>query len=175
MKISGKSVCPPTPVKVTIYRDSGNYEFLCGPILDYSKFSAICPVPKPPLIMDRLKGNRPDVADKNYLLRLDQHNDLRVAWLIITSLNFTPNLEWELVKIDEPDTWMKYEEELKQSLTDSEYNRLISCVFEANSPTEQRRKEALNSFTPSQVEALTPSNSQPGEPISTQSGEPANA
>jgi hypothetical protein len=158
MKIRGKAVVPPKPITVTIYRvDSEgkpcDFEFVCGAILNYNEFETLLPQPKPPLIMKPGQPSVPDNNDPRYLKKVDEWSNRRVAYMTLQSLNHTPDLEWETVVLTQPDTWNNYEKELKSWLTEAEYNRLIMGVYEANSPSEKRRNEALENFTPTPVEA----------------------
>lgn len=180
MKLNGKPVKPPSPVVVTIYRENEegqpeNLKFFCGAILDYSKFESVCPQPKPPVVMRVKGGTEIDDKDKRYQAKLDTWSERRVQWMIISSLNFTPGLEWETVDLNKPDTWPNYEDELKTFLTSREHDRIVGGVIEANSPSENRRTEAIENFTSTPVDqSLEDSISQAVEHITTPSGEPVN-
>jgi hypothetical protein len=180
MRIKGKSVIPPKPVKAIIYRESDdgkpdNIEFLCGAVIDYSEFNRLYPQPKPPHVLD-VKNNTEyhDTKDKKYIKKIEQWSDMKIAWMTIMSLNATPGLEWETVKLDDPETWMNYEKELKQVLTEAEFHRIINSVVDANSPNANRRREALDVFTDTAPEEPAASQSQKEEATISASGGPAN-
>lgn len=179
MKLFGKPAKAPSPVTVTIYREDdegkpANLIFLCGPVMSYEEFDRICPIPKAPLVTNIKSGiSEPDTKDRKYLAKINTWSERRVQWMIIKSINFTPGLEWEQVNLLQPDTWHLYEDELKTFLTPREFDDIVNGAIEANSPTQNRRKEALENFTPSPVVAeAKDSSSQKVEPTTTSSGEP---
>ena len=181
MKINGKPVRPPSPVKHTIYRENEqgepeNITFICGAVLDYSEFLSLCPQPTAPLKTDIKTGTETyDFNDRRYDAKISVWSQRRVAWMILKSLSHTPGLEWDNVKANEPDTWLLYEDELQSFLTDKEATALINAAVEANSPTQNRRKEALENFTSTQPEQVNQDSSSPAEePTITLSTEPAN-
>lgn len=147
MKLQGKTLQGPKPVECKIHREDEDFIFTCGPVLNFDEFLKLCPEPKPPLKTIVGQGKIQVTDDPRYLLKVEAHNELRIAYMMVRSISFTPGLEWSLVKIDNPDTWLKYKEELQNVLTQAEFNKLISAVFEANNPTEKKRKEALENFT----------------------------
>jgi hypothetical protein len=179
MRIKDRVLTPPRPSKITFFREDeqgnpANIEFTCGAVLDYRDFDSLCPRPKPPLVTKRDGSQYHDDTDKKYLQRLQDWSDAKIDWLVIQSLRSTEGLEWDTVDYKDPQTWSKYENELRTILTEGEYNRLFNAVIEANSPSSNRRSEALNVFTPSQVPEVGATNSQVEEPTTTTSSVPAN-
>lgn len=177
MKLKGQKVAPPSPVKCVFYRDGGNIEFQCGAVMNTDDFDKLCPPPKAPLTTNiKTQEQRENLKDKSYLAALSTRNRLYHAYFILASLSVTPGLEWETVQMDKPDTWLNYDSELNEVLTSQERARLIDAINEANSPSSNRRSEALERFTSSQEEeAQTENSSQKEEPTNTPSSEPANA
>lgn len=147
MKLKGKVLQGPKPVECKIHRDGDDFTFICGPVLSFDEFLRLAPEPKPPIKTIVGKGKVEVTDDARYLLKVEAHNQLRIAYMMVKSISFTPELEWSTVKLDNPDTWLGYKEDLQSVLTQAEFNKLISAVFEANNPTEQKRKEALENFT----------------------------
>ena len=149
MKINGRQVKLPSPVECKIFRDEEeSFSFLCGPIVDYKEFDSKVPEPKAPLITNVKTGQKTvSTDDVKYKVKMAEYSELRIAWMVIKSLSATPGLEWETVDPSNPDTWLNYNKDLSSVLTQPEINRLISSVFEANNPTQTRRKEALENFT----------------------------
>lgn len=180
MKIRNRQLVPPKPVVVTIYRENDdgtpdNIDFICGAVLDYGEFDKLCPTPKPPLVTKLSTGEQSyDNQDKRFKQAVEKWSGMKIDWMILQSLRHTEGIEWDTVKYNDPETWGNHEAELKTFLTENEVNRVVQGVISANSPTQNRRKEALDSFTPTQ-EAAEPldSTSQQDEPISTPSTEPA--
>jgi hypothetical protein len=157
MKIGGRLIKAPSPVEVTIFRENeqgqpDNFVFICGPVLDYGPFEKICPLPKPPLVMVPGKDSYPNLKDNTYQKAVEQRSERRIQYLILTSLAATPDLVWDTVDINKPDTWENYDKELTLFLTPKEKEKVIGGVFDANIPSENRRKEAIENFTPTQAE-----------------------
>lgn len=178
MKLFGRPAKAPSPVKLTIYREDeegkpDNFDFMCGPVMDYKEFDRICPVPKAPLLTNIRTGTTgPDVEDKRYIAKIETWSERRVQWMIIKSISHTPGLQWEQVNFSQPDSWANYESELKSFLTPREFDDLVNAAVEANSPTKNRRKEALENFTHTPVvEGVKDSISQKEELTNIPSGE----
>jgi len=180
MRIGKRVLVPPRPTKLTIYRENDkgepdNIDFICGAVLDYTEFEKLCPQPKAPLKMNIKTGENTVLPnDPAFRKKLNDWSDLRIAWMCIQSLKATPDLEWDTVKYDDPETWLNWESELRSILTESEVDKLRLGIYSANAPTENRRQEALDVF--SQLQAAEPvnSNSPQGELMNTPSSEPAN-
>jgi hypothetical protein len=175
VKIKGKKIPPPSPVKIILFREDGPIVLTAQAILDTSEFDKLCPLPKAPLIMVPGKPNQTDQNDPEYKETLFQHIKKRQAWEIITSLGATEGLEWEIVNPQDPETWLKYEEDLKGCFTEEEIGRILLGTMEANNPTERTQKDAFNSFSPTQAPVEDQSRTQKEEQESTSSGELANA
>lgn len=170
MKLKGKVITEPKSVPCDIFRGNETHRFLCKAVLSYEEFDKLVPVPKAPLITHRNGKTERDTKDVNFLAKLNKYAQLKTAYLIIASLSATADLEWETVKIEEPDTWLAYEKELQKFLTEAEFDKLSSAVMEANSPTAKKQEEAFDRFTPSQAEVEV-SPSQTEEQGTTASGE----
>jgi len=148
MKIQGKRLDMPPEVVVPIIRDSGEVFFKASAVLDFKEFDTVCPPPIPPMI--QRKGESvptPDLADKKYIDACDKYARQRTNYMIVKSLSTTEALEWEKVKMTDPSTFDKYEEELKESgLNQFEIGRLINAVMEANGLDESKIEAARKRF-----------------------------
>lgn len=173
MKIKNQSVEPPKPVPIPLPRATNVVELLAGPIMSFDEFETLCPEPTPPVEMDMKTNQKRRVLDhEGYQAKMNVWIEQKTAYMIIKSLLATDGLEWELVKLEEPDTWLRYREELEQSFTAQEVDIIIQHVYEANMPTERSQKEALERFTLSQEETSPEDSQSPeAEPDSTPSGE----
>lgn len=148
MRIGNKQLVGPSPVKVKIFRDDGDIDFICGAVLDYSPFDKLCPPPKAPLSTNIATGEETrKINDPRYVISFEKQSNARVDWMVINSLSHTPDLTWENVRLDDPETWSLHEDELRKFLTPNEYGRVIDGVVEANSPSGKRRKEAMDVFS----------------------------
>jgi len=152
VKIAGRTFSLPKPQVIVIPREDGDIIFYAATVIDRDEFDKICPAPKPPLIVRRDKTQYTDVTDPKYLDKIGNLSRKRFAWLIIKSLSATPDLTWEKVNINDPDTWLNYEEELKDSgFNTAEINAIVSGVMDANSMNEDKFKAAKDRFIHSQV------------------------
>lgn len=179
MKLHGKKASPPKPISVKIFREDddgnpANLIFLCGAVLDLDvAYEALCPPPKPPLTMIVATGEqKKDTNDKRYQKSLDDWHERKTCYFYIRSLASTPDLEWETVDVTKPDTFKLLDKELGEFLTPAECRQIFSACYQANAPTENRRKEAIDVFVPTQSEAA-PLPSQEEEAINMLSSVPA--
>jgi hypothetical protein len=146
MRYSGKkieAVCE----TVVIPRAGGNLVFKAKPVTDYKAFEALCPEPKPPVVMLPGGDSRADVNDKSYKFALERHVQRRVDWMILESLSATAELEWETVDRSNPETWGNYVRELETSgLPNADINRIVNAVMDANGLNQKKVEEATKSF-----------------------------
>ena len=67
--------------------------------------------------------------------------------MILKSLEATEGLEWETVKMDDPETWLNYEKELKDSgLSPIEVGRIVGICMSANGLDERKMEAARDAF-----------------------------
>jgi hypothetical protein len=95
-----------------------------------------------------LKGNRKvaDTEDKGYQTDVESHANKREAYIVVRSLE-PSQIEWDTVKLDEPSTWLNWEEDLKKSkFSIIEIRRVHRLVLEANCLDEAKLEEARKSF-----------------------------
>jgi hypothetical protein len=184
MKIQGKKI-EGSNVEVLVLPRGDKIEnaivFKCQAVLDMGDFDKICPVPKPPLVVKAGGKRLVDVDDAKYKLAVDTHSTKRMAYIILKSLEATEGLEWETVKLSEPDTWANYEQELKDSgFTQVEIMRIINTCMSANCLDEARLERARNDFLASQlpqngdqfIPEVVPSPIASGEPANVQESKP---
>jgi len=152
MKITGHKFDGPKTVIIPIPRDEGDVIFKARAVLDYEEFDAICPTPKPPT---RKKPGEtvgtPNFEDPTYQKKLDEFARNRSSYMIIKSLEATDGLNWDTIKLSEPETWSNFEKELKDSyFSEIEVAQIINGVFDANSLSDDKIKEARERFLASQ-------------------------
>lgn len=176
MKIKGKKLQGPNRIIVPLPRPNNeDIIFIAEGITDMDPFYKLCPQPDPPKVM--LPGGKfkVDIEDKSFKIAFEQWAKKRSAWMAITSLRATPELEWETIDYANPDTWGNYEKELKESgLADNEVGRIIMATIEANGLSEDRVEEARQRFLMLESTQGSVQNSQTEEATPTQSGEPVN-
>lgn len=109
------------------------------------EFDRLVPLPIPPMLQTK-DGNRPDYADKEYKKACKRRDEQRFAFMFLKSLE-PSKIEWETVDMEKPNTWLGWEQELKDSgISEMEVNRIINAVMAANSLDEAKIKEAREAF-----------------------------
>ena len=173
IKIDGQAVPTAKNEDVLVLpRGTGSIVIKARAIPDLDTFNEMCPGPKPPGALTK-DGFVPNTEDDTYKKRLEQHNLQRIGYMILHTLEPT-NLTWETVLADNPKSWPKWEEELKESgFTNVECNLILGLVMEVNSLNEVKLKEARASFLRGQVQEQSASPSPSSEPSDTPSGKPA--
>lgn len=177
MKYKGKHLGGPRKKIVPIIRDpeeGGNIFFVVKGVTDLAPFEKMCPTPKPP--EDVLPGGktRANLESPVYKEQIGKWWAKRSAWIAITSLRDSPDITWEQVKWDEPETWTLWNTELMEAgFADGEVGRILTAIMEVNGLNEGMLEEARQSFLTTQAEAGKDPSSPPAEASSTQPGTPA--
>lgn len=175
MKIEGHTFDRPNTVDCYIPRNGKVIVFTAQAVLDYDEFDRLCPVPKPPVKILPGGGREPNAKDPTFLISAAQHAERKLAYLVLKSLEATPNLKWDKVDLQDPKTWLRYPQELKAAFfSEVEIQRIQNAVFEANSLSEARIQEARENFLRGKAEEAQDTSSLPSELNSTLNGEPAN-
>ncbi len=122
--------------------------FHCKAVLDFEEFDAVVPEPKPPSsIRPGETAATPNFSHPDFLKKQFEYGLKKQAWLTIQSLMATPNLEWEQVKLDEPETWKLWMKELQQEgFTLGEILKIQQTVHRVNGLDEDKFEEARKSF-----------------------------
>lgn len=172
MRIGGLKIEGPTQEILVLPRGDQNLVFRAQAV-NLDEFDVLCPEPKPPGKLTK-DGFVPNIGDKNYREILERHNEKRIAYLIVKSLE-PSNIEWDTVQIDNPRTWTNYVQDFKNAgLTTIEINRIAQCVMQANSLDEAKLKQAREVFLLGQMQAQKESSGPSTEQESMPSGEPVN-
>ena len=151
MRLKGKKIEGPNREIIAIPRGDGDdIVFIAQAVLEMEPFEKMCPPPIPPI--RKIKGkNIPNLKDKNYEIALDTYATKRMAWMVLTSLEATPELEWETVDVSDSSTWMNFRDELKDAgFSDIEVNRVVAGVVSVNALSEAKIEAARDRFLLSQ-------------------------
>ena len=178
MRIKGRKIEGPMVELIIIPRGEGQEDviFKAQAILDMSEFYKMCPEPRAPKGMR--KGGIPfeNVADPYYKLSLSELYKQRLAYMVLKSLEATPDLAWDQVKMSNPNTWRLYEKELRDSgFSDIEVGRIVNGVMSANCLNDDKMEEARKRFLAAQALLQNVSVSQTDGLDSTPSGEQQSA
>jgi len=160
MRFNNETISKPKPTKIVVYRDPPLILW-ADAVLDYSEFEELAPEPRPPITKNIKTGiTRTNVTDSVYVKRVEEHNKLRVNWLVFTSLQATPELVFETVDSRDPTTWDNAQIELAECFTPYEVGEIVSGVMDANAPSKESYEEALANFP------ATPPEEEEDQPIS---------
>ncbi len=172
MKIGGVQVTGPSEEVLVLPREPEPIVFRAVAVPDMEEFHKLCPEPKP--TGKWVKGEFvPDEDSPDYKVALLNYNMKRLAWMVVQTLK-PSEIEWDSVKEDKPQTWIKWETDLRSAgLTQVEVNRVTQLVMDANSLNEDKLIKAREVFLRGRVQASDASCSQDSEQASTPSGEPA--
>ncbi len=177
MKYKGRQLKGPREKVVPIIRseeEGGNIIFVVKGVVDIEPFYAICPGPKAPV--DMLPGGktRENIEDPGYKDELNRWWSKRSAWIAITSLRDSPELEWDRVKFDDPNTWTEWQKELQEAgFVDGEIGRVLTAIMDVNGLSEALVEEARQSFLTTRANQASGQSSPTVAPASTPSGTPA--
>jgi len=147
MKIFGKKIDKPNNVFVVIPRESGDIVFEIQSVLDFDEFDAVCPEPTMPIATNQKTGESKPQETKSFKKKASEYSDMKMAYLVIKSLEATEGLEWETVKLNDPKTYGNYIKELEESgLVANDVAKIVDGVLEANSLDDKKYAEARSRF-----------------------------
>lgn len=156
MKLKGKKVEGANYEYIVIPRPDGDLVFKAQAVLDMKPFREMCPEPKPPTVMLPGGVKKEDFDDKNFKGAVKQFAEKRYAYIVLKSLECTPELEWETVNINKPETWLNWEQEIKDAgFSVQEVIAIQTGIATANALNQDKLDEARNRFLLS-LEAQAP-------------------
>jgi hypothetical protein len=175
MKIAGKVINGPKEALLVLPRQDGDIAFRFVAVLDDDDFQKLCPRPTPPKSMKPGVGIIENVEDPKYKAAVEERGELRSDWFFLQSIK-PSEIEWEMVKLDDPSTWKLWREELKKAgFNMQERDRIYVTFLETNTVSDGMVDEARARFLASQqAKALAEVSSQTTGQPSSESGVPAN-
>ena len=170
MKIAGQDIPREVNTDVLVLpRGNSTIIIKAEAIADFDEFEAICKKPEAPGILTAKKGFIKNEEDPTYKKRMEQYGLQRVGWMVLKSL---VDIEWDRVDEDEPKTWTKWEDDMKEAgFSSVERNLILGLVLSVNSLDEQKLEQARESFIQGQETQSGESASQKDERETTLSGE----
>jgi hypothetical protein len=147
MRIAGKTIQGPSREVLVIPRATGDIVFEAEAVLDFSEFEQVAPQPKPPQTMIPGGIPVPNFDHPEYKASLRKWSEKRTNWMILKSLSATKDLEWDMVKMEQPDTWELLEKELELAGFNQMEQMLIRGLgVKVNSVDEEKMEQARKRF-----------------------------
>lgn len=176
MKINGKKIHGANIDYVVFPRGSEQIVFKIQALADMKAFEALVPTPKPGTKMIPGGMQVEDRDDVRFKTETKTYSELRFAYTCLASMAATEGLEWETVKLSDPNTWLGWEKELLDSgFNQNEINYLQYKIIGVNSLNQEKLEEARASFLASLEAQRTLDSSLTGEQQTTPSGVDVNA
>jgi hypothetical protein len=147
MKLRGKTISGPNIEYIVIPRHDGDLVFKAQAVLDMAEFEELVKLPKPGKKM--LPGGKvvEDRDDAAFRSGVKDYADKRYAFIILKSLSATDGLEWDTVKLSDPDTWLGWDKEMeKAGCTFNEINLIQVGIAAANGLSQDKLDEARARF-----------------------------
>lgn len=147
MKFKGEQLKGTNQEIIPILRPGGDIIFVADAVQDWKEFDELVTEPTPPEIIKPGGVKLQNKNDPTFIKALDEYNNLKTSYLILASLQNTPDMEWETVDMKKSDTWKNYRQELLDSdFTEIEVGRIVIGVMRANSLDEGMIDEARAHF-----------------------------
>lgn len=147
MKLKGRTIKGPNTEYIIIPRSDGDLVFKAQAVLDTKDFEDKFPAPKPPVITKPGGVVDQDFKDPGYLSLVEKRNISRYGWIFMQSLSVTEDLEWSILKADDPGTWCLWEEELRSAgFSNSEINLVMDGIAAANGLNQDKLEQARKRF-----------------------------
>lgn len=147
MKYKGERVKGRHQEIIPIPREGEDIIFIATAVKNWSEFDELVPMPQPPKIIKPGGVEFEDKNDTTYKKAMNSYADTKTNYLILASLADTPDLEWETVDMEKPNTWNNWKKELEESdFNDIEMQRITVGVMRANSLDDDMIDEARAHF-----------------------------
>jgi len=144
MKINGKEIGGLNEDVLVLPRGGGEIVFKGRAIHDFDDFESIVPLPQPPRMLK--KGvTVDDNEDVGFLQQRLAYELKRFSYLAIKTLE-PSNIEWETVKMADPDTWHAWVDEMAKVLSVFEQRKLIEFINNVNTLDQSKIDQARDSF-----------------------------
>lgn len=147
MKYQGRSIKGPKTEILAIPRDDGDIIFTARAVQEIEEFEEILPPPQPPLMVKPGNIQFKNIEDPDFKIALGAWSTQKMNWMILKSLEASEGLEWERVKMDDPETWSEFRVELKESGFNAvEIAYIINAALRVNTIDEAKMEEARARF-----------------------------
>lgn len=175
LRIGNVVVDKPSESVLVLPRDNGeDITIIARAVLSMEEFDLYCPKPQAKKAFVKGKGTIELVDDPEFRKQIASYGEKRFAFMALKSLE-PSDIDWQTVKMDRPETWTNWQQELKDAgLGQNEVDRITVCVMQANSLDERKLEEARQAFLHGLEEAAEKSSGPNTEQSTTSSGQPVN-
>lgn len=145
MKINGIEVNGPNEEILVLPRKDQQLVFRARSVPSFEEFDAMVNAPVAPGVRTK-DGFKKKENDPTYREQKDLYEKKRWAYMILKSLE-PSNIEWSTVSMDDSNTWLNWENELKEAgFSSVEVGRIQTLVLQANALDETKLEEARKNF-----------------------------
>jgi hypothetical protein len=147
MKLKGKKVEGLHKEVIVLPRNKEDIILWAQAVLDYEPFFKLCPMPEPK-VRNYPDGRKvADVEDPNFKKALHEWAGHKTTFMILKSLEATPELEWETVNLSDFSTWNNWKSELRTAgIAPNEIEYIVEQVAKANALSEEHLEAAKQRF-----------------------------
>lgn len=153
MIIGGKKVEHNIVKTLVIPWGDEEYVFKAQPVTDFEAFDQLCPQPMPKEIMRPGGEISRLVEDPAYKIKLDEWSQKKIDWMFLKSLEVTPDLKWETVDMNNPDTFENCRKELSEVFPPGIVFRIYELITDVCGLSQDKIDEATKRFLAGQVQA----------------------
>lgn len=154
MRIHGKKIEGLNVEEIFIPRGEDVIVFKAQAVIDFEECNALNPRPKARKAKNRAGETFDRVDEPTYIQAIEEWSRRQTAWMIVKSLQATEGLEWDTVNLNDVNTWLNWQEELKAAgFVEAEITRIFQGVVSACGLSEDKVEKARQRFlTGRQVE-----------------------
>jgi hypothetical protein len=175
MRVNGKKLTGPRIVKVYLPTgDDEAVEFKFRPLKADENFEKVLSKPLPPQVLKPGGAIHHNENDKNYKDAVFQWMSKKFDWEFLTSISVTEDLQFDTVRMEDPETWKNWRKEIGEHFGDNQINKIFNGFVEAQFVTEETMERAREAFLTGRRVQQEMSPSQTDEVKPSQSGELAN-
>ncbi len=147
MKIGGQVVEARAEEILVLPRGDKKIVFKAKPVVDFKPFNDLVPEPVRQVVLMGDGSTKPDPEDRSYQASVARRDQLRMDWLVITSLQ-PSEIEWVTVVEDQPSTWTNWESDLRDhgGFLNREINLIGEFVLRTNALDDKAIEAARSAF-----------------------------
>lgn len=163
MKVNGITLTTPRVVKVYLpVADGQAVEFKFRPLAADEDFEKILSKPKPPVRQKPGGVIFHNLEDPTFKRNIAEWVTKKLDWEFLKSISATDGLEWATVKLDDPETWKNWRDEMEKVFGTSEINKVYQGFLDAQYISEEVMEKARARFLTGTPE--TQSEQSPSQP-----------